>query len=343
MEQTTARLRGFEGLRGDDGRDLAAAVGGLALFAAIVLALLRIGNEWANFPLWLLLTVPAAFMLAAARLGGLPGRAHDPAVDPWDFAPWRVAFALCGLVLLGLALMQTTILLGDEDVGSVTGTWVLLVVGGLAAGLAARADSRGGTFLACVALGSALFTFADWTSDGIGLNSVRDLFLAEGIIFLIAARLTRPARIRHSHLLVSVATISLLAGAFIGALGDIDPTFIVFGGIEDVPEIGGDGWELIIIAVSIGALAYAAREGARGPAYVGIVGLLAFLGIVEDGSLSGWPIALAVVAAAGIGYGLAPRVTGPPPARTGTPPPARGTPPPPGATPPPPGETQPPR
>ena len=335
MEQTTARLSGFEGLRGEDGRDLAAAVGCLALFAAILLALLRIGNEWADFPLWLLLAVPAAFLLAGARFGGLPGRASDPAVDPWDFAPWRVAFALCGLVLLGLALMQTTLLLGDEEVGSVTGTWVLLVVGGLAAGLASRADSRGATFLACVALGGAVFTFADWVSDGIGMTGVRNLFLAEGIVFLLAARFTRPTRIRHSHLLVAVATVALLAGAVIGTLDGFDPSLIIFSGLESAPEIGGDGWELIIIAVSIGALVYAARESARGPAYAGILGLLTFLGIVEDGSLSGWPIALAALAVAGIAYGLAPRTGSTPAAPAPARPPAGGTPPPAGETPPP--------
>ena len=85
-----------------------------------------------------------------------------------------------------------------------------------------------------------------------------------------------------------------------------------------------------MIAVSLGALAYAAREGARGPAYAGIIGLLTFLGIVAGGSLSGWPIALGVLAVAGIAYGLAPRTgTTPPPAGSGAAPPAAGQPPPP--------------
>jgi hypothetical protein len=75
-----------------------------------------------------------------------------------------------------------------------------------------------------------------------------------------------------------------------------------------------------MIAVSLGALAYAAREGARGPAYAGILGLLTFVGIVEDGSLSGWPIALAVVAVAGIAYGLAPRAGSAQPVRETQPP-----------------------
>jgi hypothetical protein len=300
-------------------------VGGLALLAGILLALLRIGTEWADLPIWLLLAVPTAILLAGARVGGLPDRNVEP--DPLEpgIAPWRVAFALSGLVLLGLTLLQTTILLGDEEVGNATATWVLLVVGGLAAGFASRVDSRGGTFLACVALGAAVFAFADWTSDGIGTDGVRNIFLAEGIVFLVAARLTRPTRIRHSHLLVSVGTIALLIGAAIGAFGDFDPSLIFFGGLEEAPEIGGDGWELIMIAVSLGALAYAAREGARGPAYVGIIGLLTFLGIVEEGSLSGWPIVLGVVAVAGIAYGLAPRAGGTrTPAAGQGPPPASG-------------------
>ena len=282
-------------------------MGGLALFAATMLAAIRMETDWADFPIWLLLTVPTAILLAGARYGGVPERDIAPGALGPEIAPWRVVFALSGLVLLGFALMQTTILLGDEEVGPMTGTWVLLVVGAIAAGFAARADSRGGTFLACIALGGALISFADWTSDGIGVTAVRDLLLAEGIAFLLAARLTRPTRIRHSHLLVAVGAVALLTGAVIGTVGEIDPTVLFFGELGDVPEVGGDGWELIIIAVSLGALAYAAREGARGPAYAGVGGLIAFLLIVGGGSLSGWPIVLALVALAGIAYGLAPR------------------------------------
>jgi len=216
-----------------------------------------------------------------------------------------------------------------------TATWVLLVVGAFAAGFAARADSRGGTFLACLALGGALFAFADWTSDGIGLTSVRDLFLAEGIVFLLAARLTRRDRIRHSHLLVAVGAVALLTGAVIGAVGEFDPSYVVFGLVGEGPEfVDNDGWELLVIVVSLGALAYAAREGARGPGYAGVAGLVAFVSITAGDSLWGWPILLAVVAAVGIAYGLAPR-TGQTARPTG------GTQPPTGQTPPPPGETPP--
>ena len=274
------------------------AVGGVALFLASLIAATRMAGDWADLPIWLLLVIPCVLLLGlAARPDGLSGSS--------GVEPWRVAFGLAGLVLLGFALVQTTIVLGDDAPGNVTATWVLIAVGVLAILLARRTNSRGATLLACVALGGALFAFADWTGDGLGVNGVRDLFLAEGVAFLIAAAIMRRTRIEHSHLLVAIGAAALIVGALLGAFDEIEPSILVLPeGFADPPEVGGVGWELILLGVSLGSLAYAALEAARGPAYVGILGLLAFFSLVLDGSLMGWPLVLAGIAAVAIAYGL---------------------------------------
>lgn len=301
-----------ERLGGREHRDYVLAVGGLALFVASLVGFGRMEGEWADFPAFLLLAVPCAVLLGLAvvpeRLGArdaaapvAPAAPDDRAGRPWR--PWRVALALAGLVLLGFALAQLTLVLGDEEAGSATGTWVFAAVGVLAVLMARETGSRGATFLACLAFGAALISFADWVGDGIGVDAFRDLLLALGLAFLLAARLLRRRHLDQSHLLVAVGAAALLFGAAIGAVGEIDPFFFLgLGGAE--PEIGGDGWELILIAVSIGALAYAAREAQRGPAYVGVAGLITFAFVTEEGSLAGWPLVLAVLAVLGLGYGL---------------------------------------
>ena len=142
-------------------------------------------------------------------------------------------------------------------------------------------------------------------------------------------------RIRHSHLFVAVGDRRAAHGRDAsGRWGRSTRTSSSSADVGEGPEIGGDGWELIIIAVSLGALGLrGAGGGARAPPTPGSPGL---------SPLSRSP------PGARCGAGRSCSRWSPPPGsptgwrRDATAPPAearsrRG------GTPPPPGETQPPR
>jgi hypothetical protein len=83
-------------------------------------------------------------------------------------------------------------------------------------------------------------------------------------------------------------------------------------------------WDVWLLLISLGLVAYGALARARGPAYVGFVGLLAFAylqgfevnalieGDEPDASFVGWPLILLLVGAAGLAAGALGRR--PPPA-----------------------------
>jgi hypothetical protein len=114
-------------------------------------------------------------------------------------------------------------------------------------------------------------------------------------------------------------------------------------------------WEIVLLAISLLAVGYGARFGARGPAYVGGIGLIIFLvtagadlnEATPQGKIVGWPLLLVVVGALAFAASLIPGLKigplgverlgsgggrgSPPPPPAGSPPP----PPPPAGSPPP--------
>jgi hypothetical protein len=79
------------------------------------------------------------------------------------------------------------------------------------------------------------------------------------------------------------------------------------------------GWELLIVAAGFGLIAYSSVDRQPGPAYLGVLNLVAFTVITSVGvsaggaTLLGWPIALAVAAGALLVIGLRPTTPAPPP------------------------------
>jgi hypothetical protein len=154
------------------------------------------------------------------------------------------------------------------------------------------------------------------------------MLLVEGVLFLLAARSQWDARRADANLLVGVAGAALIGGAVLGNVSN--PAAILFLGDSEVPS--KDGWVLVLIAVSIGMLAYAARQRHGGSAFVGLAGVYAFLIFTAGGgSLSGWPLILGLVTLACFAWALAVRPSRQAPG-AGVPPP--GQPPPPAQPPP---------
>jgi hypothetical protein len=296
----------------------------VALAIGSILAFDRMGGSWAAFPLLLVLAIPCAILFVLALAPGSGGAQIGTRTDG-RLAPWQTAFLLFGLGLLAASIVQLTEVLGKDEPGTGTATWIFVLTGLVAVSISARGQSAGATLVAALFFGVAGLTAVNWIDSDAPVAAYRDVLLIEGLLFLLAARAMWDARRSDAKLLVGVAGAALIAGALLG--NDIE-----FGGpFGFSPQIeGDDGWELVLIIVSIGLLAFAAWQKHGGTAFVGGAGVFSFLLLTSEGDLSGWPLVLGIVALAALVWALAVRPSrqgpgaGPPPAQTppAQPPPA---------------------
>ena len=136
---------------------------------------------------------------------------------------------------------------------------------------------------------------------------------------------------------VTAAGIAAVLVGVIGVLAQAGDAIglLFFGGTGGETEGQSFVWDVWLLLISLALVAYGAVVHARGPAYVGFLGLLAFAllqgaevnalleGDEPDSSFVGWPLILLLVGAAALAAGAAGRR--PPPAgarvRSGSPPP----------------------
>ena len=284
MNDLAMRLREREGL------DPVLTFGAGALAAAAYVAYARM-QSWAAFPLFLLVAIPCAllFYLALVPTDGIPRRG-EPATR------WQVALLAIAHFLLLITLISIVPVLGDDNPGSATATWTLAVTSISAFFFAERLDSPGLRLLSLLAFAIAALALVNWIDSDASASAYRDVLLVEGVIFLLFARNLHGVRPSHSHVEATAAAITLVAGATLGAFGGIQVG--LFGGLSAGDLGDNDGWELLLIAVSLGALAYSAWERYRGTIYPGLLGLVFFLGVGAAGNLWGWPVILTLVAIA---------------------------------------------
>jgi hypothetical protein len=78
-------------------------------------------------------------------------------------------------------------------------------------------------------------------------------------------------------------------------------------------------WEIALLVVSLLAVGYGSRVGARGPAYVGGIGLAIFLVLAgsdlndstPEGRIAGWPLILVIVGVVAFAVSLVPSLKTP--------------------------------
>ena len=315
MNDVALRLRDREGL------DPLLTFGGVALTVAAIVAYARVQDSWAAFPLFLLVAIPCAmlFFLALAPADGVP-RSGEPV------ARWQAALLALAHVLLLVALISLVRVLGNDDPGSGTATWTLAVTGVSALFFSERLDSPGLRLLGLLVVAGAVLYLVNWIDENASVSAYRDVLLAEGVLFLLYARTLHGVREEHSHVAASASVVTLVAGATLGVFGGVD-TGSLFGGFAGGGEAVGDndGWELLLLAVSIGALAYSGWQRYRGTVYPGLIGLAFFLTAATPGNLWGWPVILTVVALGCFGWALygegRPGTRRPPTPPSATPPP----------------------
>jgi hypothetical protein len=265
----------------------------VTLGLAVGVAYERMAEDWTAFPLFLLAAVPsvALFVLALLPNGGSQFQARDDAVSA---GRWRSAALVVAHLLLFLSLVSLVRVLGDDNPGSATATWTLAVTAAGALIFSERFDSPGLRLLGLLLLGGAVLALVHWVDENTTSAGFRDVLLIEGGLFLLIARALR-SRLEHSHVAVAAAALALIAGASVGIFEDVG--IGLFLGVSEVGEVPGDndGWELVLLLASVGALAYSGWQRYRGTVYPGLIGLGIFFAVADEGSLDGWPLILLVV------------------------------------------------
>jgi hypothetical protein len=198
-----------------------------------------------------------------------------------------------------------------ESSGTVT--WVLAVVAAFALTFAMRRNSAVCTLLGSLAGGFAVLAAVEWIWSPSGLVTTRWVLLGLTVVFGVAAIGQRDRRPRHGVALIDAAGLAALAIAVSFALNDF------FSEGEELASGVAWGWELLILAAGFGLIAYSSVDRQPGPAYLGVLNLIAFTAITSleidtaGATLLGWPLVLAGAAVFLLVIGLRPTTPAPPP------------------------------
>lgn len=284
------------------------AAGAVPFALAIVLLNVRMDDEWGSGIHLVITGLACALVLG---MGFLAQR------EPGHEAPraYQTVLLLAGLTLLAIALGRLAEVLGADDGLGSSGalTWTSAVFASVAAVAAwGRIDSPICALVEFVAGGVFVLAFVDWVFSPESANTFRWILLVLIAGFVAGHLYWRERKRRHAVHFVNAAGI---AGLALGAslLGGIFGAAVAgaFAGGETVVDDPGTWWELVLLAVGLGLVAYAAVDREPGPGYLGfsVLALFALLGGLpgEDGaSIVGWPLLLLLAGAAALAAGLRP-------------------------------------
>lgn len=217
-------------------------------------------------------------------------------------------------------ILQLSRSLGDGAVESTgAATWTLGSVAAFASGFAVWRNSAVCTLLGSLTGGLTVLAAVDWIFSPHDIVPFRWTLVALLVVFGVLAIGQRDRRPRHGVALIDAAGLAILAIAVSLVIGDVVGGIVNESG-EDVPAPGvAWGWELLVLAGGFGLIAYSSVDRQPGPAYLGVLNLIAFTAVtsvdadVDDPSLLGWPLALALMAVFLLVVGLRPTTPAPPP------------------------------
>jgi hypothetical protein len=290
------------------------AAGAAPLALGVLLVNARMDGEWGTGVFLVLTALACALVLGMGILA--PLERERPRA-------YQQVLLLAGLLLLLIALLRLAEVLGVDEPLDSPGTlvWIFGLLTLVALWLVAARRSAVCMLVAALATIVAVLSLVEWIFSPDGPTTVRWILLALALGFTLAALGQRGSRPREAVYLVDAAGVAvlLLGLTFIGSLIGALTFFGVPGGAP------GGGWKLILLAAGFGLVAYAAVDREAGPAYVGALILLLFVGLVgipgEDGaSLWFWPLVMLLIGGAMVAAGLRPRRPLPPePAGAGAP------------------------
>lgn len=309
-----------QALQPDPRGDWLRMLGGVLLALGAVILFARKADDWADFPLLLIVAIPCVLVFGVGALAALATGA---------VGRWHAVLMVTGVLLSVLAFGQLWETVGiDGD----TAGFGFLIFSGTAA-LAAFGSFRVGAayqaLLAAVAGIAAWLFFFEMILDDPDATTFRWLLLVLCGVYAFAAFALRNRDAPQAPELVTAAG---LAGVLVGTIGIVDAGGdalggLFFGGTPGEAEGQSFVWDLFLLFFSLGLVAYGAAAHARGPAYVGFLGLLAFAilqgaevnalleGETPDNSFAGWPLILLLIGGGALAAGMLMRK--PPPAGAG--------------------------
>jgi hypothetical protein len=174
-----------------------------------------------------------------------------------------------------------------------------LLTGAAALWAALRRASAICLLIAVVLGGLGVIAAWAWLA-GDRLWLLRWLLLAMAVALALVSLGMREPAPRHAQQLVNGAGLAILAIALSGFTFDLPIRLPGF-------------WQAVLLAAGLGLLAYAAIERAPGPAYLGVLGLAAFVVYAARGdTLYWWPLVLLGAGGVMLAAGLRPRRPLPP-------------------------------
>jgi hypothetical protein len=309
----------------DDTRDMLREIGGLLIGLAAAMIYIRKGpflagnpSQWAAFPIFLVLAIPAAYLygsiLARPRTG--------------ELRPWQAVHSVFGVIFVALALGQFVEVIGGTPTASLNVFWIAAATAGCAFYAGARAAVRVQFLLGSIAV------IISWTalwdkilSGGVtahwgvyrGLLGILAIGLLAGALYVwrnnpggdeVAASVTAPSGdlgLWKASELVTGAGIAAVIACSLGitALGNLNP---LSGGTPPIQT--SNLWDILLLLVSLGLVAIGSVIGTRGPVYIGGIGLVLFLVIVgfdlnsthpNPFKFGGWPWVLLIAGLIGVG------------------------------------------
>jgi hypothetical protein len=310
----------------DDTRDSLREIGGLLIGLAVAMIYIRKGpllagnpDKWADFPIFLVLAIPAVYfygaILTRPRTGGL--------------RPWQAVHSVVGLIFVALALRQFVDMIGGTPGTDLNTFWIFAVTAavGFYAGFVAGVRVQ-------ILLG-AIAVIISWTAlwdkflpdEGIrahwgtyrGLLGLLSIGLLAGALYVWRTNpggdetvdtATEPAGDlglwKASELFTGAGIAAVIACSLgITALGNLNPL-----GTGTPPIQTSNLWDILLLLVSLGLVGIGAQIGTRGPVYVGGIGLTLFLVIVgfdlneahpNPFKFGGWPSVLLILGLIAIG------------------------------------------
>jgi hypothetical protein len=284
------------------------AAGIVVLTTLVVSVALRFADAWPAETHLAYVTVAWGFVTMLALLAELEGE-HPRA--------YQSILYVASIALFVTALIELTRAAGaqDDDVlGAETLTWIATTVMLFALAFAIGRNSAVCTLIGALAGGLATLAAVQWLWSPDSFVPFRWLLLALTCAYGLFAIGQRDRRLRHGVALIDAAGIAVIIIAF--SLLD-DSTIMIAGNRLRGATSVGWGWELLVLAVGFGLIAYSSVDRQPGPAYLGVLNLAGFAVVTAQDADSpnflGWPLVLALAAAFLLVVGLRPTTPAPPP------------------------------
>ncbi len=302
----------IEWLRPHPSRGDVIAAGAVPLSVLAVVIPLRM-TQWATGPKFAVVALIAMLLLTLGWLAPLEGEVPRP---------YHTVLLVTGLLPMIVALVLFAELIGAAHPPGPGGfVWVLLIETALAWAAARRANSGACTLIAAATGAGFVFAFVAWAFKPHSFDTYRAMAVVLTLGYAAGSLRLRERRRRQAVQLVNAGGLVTL----LLAVTYLESTLLVIRGGGLIPTSSGFfgslsapfGWKLWILIVAFGLIAYAGVDRERGPAYIGVVMLLAFALLVSypvssRGSLVGWPLFLLIIGAGGLAIGLRPRAPLPP-------------------------------